>query len=267
MMDDTTTIGLILSLTGILVQAIPVYAGPRRARAYVSAAFIATGLVLIFIFGNPARLISFYQANSQTIVAIFLLLLLVVVAFGARTLSTYRKHIAENANKIVVKEHVSITAENPFHEIVLDARRNCGLFYFAGKCLLLPRGRYKIAPNPTNPGGWSAWDSDDDPGAKRQIGPWTWKVFISVPRLTADFDDDSYVGSLTYRRAWQLGPETRWWRYRSKEDIGQSIFAQSEFPISMEFELPGVSPVWFWIWDEIPTDNRGEVRLYIYRLA
>lgn len=266
-MDAVTILSLIIGLTGIGLQVIAEVTAPNRRLRYVSAALIAAALVSFLFIGNPSSIIAFYRSNIDAIAAFVIVALVLTLAFALRLLSMYRSRKREETARIIVKEHVNVDPSEPFHEIVIDARKNCGKFYFVGKCLVLPKGSYKITPNPSDPGGWSAWDSDDNAGAKRQLGAWTWKVFVSIPGITGDFDGDTYVGSLTYRRAWQIGPETNWWRYRSKEEIKKALFAQSEFPITLDFELPSVSPVWFWIWDEIPQDNRGKVILYLYRIA
>jgi hypothetical protein len=165
------------------------------------------------------------------------------------------------------KEKINVNLTSPFVKLTIDAKKHCGRYYYNGRCLLLPKGEYRITPDESDPGGWSAWGNDEDTWIQ-VIPHWTWKVLISIPGVTDDFMDDFYFPNNSYEKAWTLGPKWDWWRFNSNEEVREAILSSNnEFEIEKSFKLEHVAPVWFWVWDQKPDDNRGYVKLNIYKIG
>jgi hypothetical protein len=270
----------VLAVSALAVGAAAAFAQlvallPKRLRwpaAIIAVLAYCGGLVGFATHDGVARA---YRSHVDAVVvalAALLLLSAIVGAYAARQTGFSRSLSIEQdatasalaAEKFLHKEYLG-SPDSPT-PLTIDARRDSGTVFLCGRCLLLPAGQYRISADDADPGGWSAWEDDGHPGVAAVEGPWTWNLLVSIPGVTKDFSGLEYRAMESFRDAYQLGRWENAWVFKSPKNITVYELRRLGFVTSIEIELPTTAPVWFWLWDHAPQDNRGSVHVLLVRL-
>ncbi len=260
------TIGLIAGLFFPIWELLKYFIPKKNHRTLnllIIVIYCVSILVLVFVHTNLGDL---YKRHIN--IFVFIQFILIAYLFYrlwryAKQYKTLKKNISD---KILIKEYFKDGNIDQPIEIIIDSVKHCGTYYFDGRCILLPKGTYKIVANPSNPGGWSAWARDDAKELGSVEGAWTWNLLISVPGISDDFLDAQYYPIQSFEKAWQMGSWKNAWIFKKKEDVTYANLKHYNFKVEHEFTLEYVSPVWFWLWDQITYDNRGEIRILLYKI-
>lgn len=262
-------LGVIALFTGFLaffwevsLQLIP----KEKKRNYTLGVVAIYLFIVVLMAFNIAKFTAFYVRYTDEILIVLLLATIALMSMLAVLIRSYRVSLKFCNERIMVKEYFEGDSTDRPMSITVDGRRHSGNFYFNGRCFLLPAGKYKVTADPANPGGWSAWNRDNLPNLKSYEGPWTWNLLISIPGISDDFRDVQYYPIQSFEKAWRMGRWQNSWVFPSKNDITYSSLVNKGFVVEFKFELEYTSPVWFWIWDHKPSDNRGEVNLLLFKL-